>query len=83
MPVTPAGTVQAVRKTTEVEVITTEPRTWKEMIIDTETRQEATRSSESRQNQFTPSLMEREGADDWLILSDREKPVLVPTGRVF
>lgn len=79
MPVTP---VQAVRKTTEVEVITTEPRTWKEMIIDTETRQEATRSSESRQNQFTPSLMEREGADD-LILSDREKPVLVPTGRVF
>uniref|UniRef100_A0A3P8VCB8 Protein 4.1 n=2 Tax=Cynoglossus semilaevis TaxID=244447 RepID=A0A3P8VCB8_CYNSE len=78
-PVTPAGTVQAVRKTTEVEVITTEPRTWKEMIIDTETRQEATRSSESRQNQFTPSLMEREGADDWLILSDREKPVLVPT----
>jgi len=81
VPVTPVEIIRDMRKTLEVDVTTTETRTWKKRIIGVDRRQDETRLSEMRQIQITP-LSEREGGDDWFVLFDilREKPVVVPPG---
>lgn len=81
MPVTPVEIIPEMRKTFEVEVTTTETRTWKKMIIGVDDRQDETRLAEIRSSQIAPPT-EREGGDDWFILFDiiREKPVVVPPG---
>ncbi|XP_034466738.1 uncharacterized protein LOC117776691 isoform X5 [Hippoglossus hippoglossus] len=63
----------------EVEVTTTETRTWKKMIIGGDSRQDETRLSEIRPIQAA-SPSEREGGDHWFVLFDivQEKPVFVP-----
>ncbi|XP_071325089.1 uncharacterized protein [Trachinotus anak] len=77
--VTPVEIIRDMRKTLEVDVTTTETRTWKKRIIGVDRRQDETRLSEMRQIQITP-LSERGGGDDWFVLFDilREKPVVVP-----
>uniref|UniRef100_A0A8D2ZE27 Protein 4.1 n=1 Tax=Scophthalmus maximus TaxID=52904 RepID=A0A8D2ZE27_SCOMX len=77
--VAPAEIVLDERKTFEVEVTTTETRTWKKKIIGVDSRQDETRSSEIKRIQMAP-LSERGGGDDWFVLFDivREKPFVVP-----
>ncbi|XP_022617645.1 uncharacterized protein LOC111234028 isoform X1 [Seriola dumerili] len=75
--VAPVEIIRDMRKTFEVEVTSTETRTWKKTIIGVDRRQDETRFSEMRQIQIAPPS-EREGGDDWFILFDiiREKPVI-------
>lgn len=83
-PVAPAEIVLDERKTFEVEVTTTETRTWKKKIIGVDSRQDETRSSEIKRIQMAP-LSERGGGDDWFVLFDivREKPLVVPPGTSY
>ncbi|XP_042281134.1 titin-like isoform X2 [Thunnus maccoyii] len=69
--------IPEMRETFEVEVTTTETRTWKKMIIGAESRQEEVHLSEMRPSPIAPPP-ERE--DDWFVLCDiiREKPVFIP-----
>lgn len=69
------------RKTFEVEVTTTETRTWEKMIIDVGSRQDEARLSQMRPSPIAPAS-ERRGGDDWFSLFDiiREKPVAIPPG---
>ncbi|KAG7242152.1 hypothetical protein INR49_024198, partial [Caranx melampygus] len=78
--VTPFEIVRGTRKTSEVEVKTTETRTWEKTIIGVDRRQDETRFSDMRQIQIAPPS-EREGGDEWFVLFDiiREKPVVVPS----
>ncbi|XP_062278616.1 uncharacterized protein LOC133983526 isoform X4 [Scomber scombrus] len=71
--------IPEMRKTFEVEVTTTETRTWKKMIIGVDSRQDEARLSEIRPSPMAPSS-EREGGYDWFILFDiiREKTVVIP-----
>lgn len=82
MPVA-AVEIPDMRKTFEVEVTTTETRTWEKTIIGVDNRQDEARLSEMRMSPIAPPS-EREGGDDWFVLFDiiREKPFVIPQGSV-
>lgn len=80
-PVTLLEVVTDMRKSSEVELKTTETTTWKKMIIGMDSRHDETLQSEISPSQIAqPS--EREGGDDWFVLFDvfRDKPVVIPPG---
>lgn len=83
LPVAAVKIIPEMRKTFEVEVTTTETRTWKKTIIGVDSRQDEARLSEIRPSPMAPSS-EREGGDDWFMLFDiiREKTVVIPPGTV-
>ncbi|XP_071372176.1 uncharacterized protein [Centroberyx affinis] len=78
-PVAPVELIQDVSKTFVVDVMTTETRTWKKVIIGADSGQDETRLSEIKRVQMAPPS-EREEGDDWFVVFDiiREKPVVIP-----
>lgn len=75
VPVAPVEIIPDMRQVLEVEVTTTETRTW-EKIIGVESRQDAARLSD-----VSPTAPSSEKRDDWFSLFDvlpREKPVAIP-----